>query len=192
MPQQNMSPVTSEQDLQAPNRRGRRPMTLGSHQRAVGRSQVHITPHRFIQILGPFDTDPCAADPPRPWDCALRNIVEAENGLAQRWAGRVWLNPPFDQYEVGDWIGCLAAHGYGTALLHARCETRWFRAVWEHASAILFLARRIKFCRPDGSEQPANSGAPPVLVSFGDYDRQRLELSGIPGALVTSWRFDAE
>jgi hypothetical protein len=164
-------------------------MTLGSHQAAVGRSQVHITPYRFIEFLGPFDVDPCAADP-RPWDCALRNIIEVENGLAQRWTGRVWLNPPFDRYQVGCWIQRLAEHGCGTALLHARCEAAWFEPIWKHASAILFLADRIKFCRPDGTEQPANSGAPPVLAAFGDYDRQRLEQSKIPGAFVTSWRFD--
>jgi hypothetical protein len=48
--------------------------------------------------------------------------------------------------------------------LHARTETAWFRPCWEFASGILFLRTRIKFCKPDGSEQPANSGAPPVLV----------------------------
>jgi hypothetical protein len=51
------------------------------------------------------------------------------------------------------------------------------------------MADRIKFFRPDGSEQPANSGAPPILASFGDYDRKRLANSGIAGALVTNWRW---
>ena len=41
--------------------------------------------------------------------------------------------------------------------------------------------------RPDGSEQPANSGAPPVLVAFGPGALEQIERSGISGALVTSW-----
>jgi hypothetical protein len=36
-------------------------MTLGSHQRTVGKSQTHITPRWIIDRLGPFDLDPAAA-----------------------------------------------------------------------------------------------------------------------------------
>jgi hypothetical protein len=63
-------------------------LTLGSHQRSVGKSQVHITPRWLLDRLGPFDLDPGAADP-RPWDCARVNITERENGLAHPWRGRV-------------------------------------------------------------------------------------------------------
>ena len=51
-------------------------MTLGSHQRAVGKTQVHITPKKEIldRLGGPFDLDPAAADP-RPWDCAATNYT---------------------------------------------------------------------------------------------------------------------
>ena len=159
-------------------------MTLGSHQTTVGKSQVHITPKWIIDKLGPFDLDPCAADP-RPWNCARFNY--SRDGLTLPWEKRVWLNPPFDRYDVGNWIRRLAEHGDGTALLHARTETEWFEPIWEHALAILFMADRIKFYRPDGSEQPANSGAPPVLVAFGPVDVARLNQSGIPGTLVTEW-----
>ena len=162
-------------------------MTLGSHQRTVGKSQVHITPKRIIAALGPFDLDPAAADP-RPWDCAEQNFTEADDGLTQRWFGRVYLNPPFDRYQVGRWIGRLAEHGCGTALLHARTEADWFEPIWSHAFGILFMADRIHFHRSDGSRQPANSGAPPVLVAFGEQDLARLRASGIHGFLVTEWR----
>ncbi|MBX3579991.1 MAG: hypothetical protein KF723_22535, partial [Rhizobiaceae bacterium] len=59
-------------------------MTLGSHQSTIGKSQVHITPRFIVDATGPFDLDPCAADP-RPWDCAAANITEAEDGLATAW-----------------------------------------------------------------------------------------------------------
>jgi hypothetical protein len=95
-------------------------MTLGSHQTSIGASQVHITPRWIIDRLGPFDLDPCAAFQ-RPWDCAVNNIIEAEDGLSRRWFGLTYLNPPFDRREVGTWIARLATHGNGIALLHARC-----------------------------------------------------------------------
>lgn len=175
-------------------------MTLGSHQTTVGKSQVHITPKWIIDALGPFDLDPCAADP-RPWDCAKQNIALPQNGLLRAWLAHefVWLNPPFERYGVARWIAKLAAHGNGIALLHARTETEWFKPCWASASAILFLSQRMIFHKPDGSQQTitnpdskhygktANSGAPVVLVGFGSMARDRLDHFGYAGVLVTEW-----
>src|SRR5882757_6038037 len=98
--------------------------------------------------------------------------------------------------KVAGWIGRLAEHGHGTALLHARTETEWFRTCWHDATTILFMARRLIFVKPDGmpcttrSGERANSGAPPVLVAFGDYDAIRLrEFASVHGgALVEKWQ----
>src|SRR5262249_883607 len=165
-------------------------MSLGSHQRTVGLSQNHITPRWIIDRLGPFDLDPAAADP-RPWDCA--RISWASGSLERDWPRElfIFLNPPFNRYEVAKWIAKLAQHGNGVALLHARCETEWFEPIWQRAAAILFMADRIKFCRPDGTEQPANSGAPAVCAAFGDQAVLRLHRCGIAGALVTRWHKQA-
>lgn len=172
-------------------------MTLGSHQRTIGKSQVHFTPREILDRLGTFDTDPCAGSP-RPWDCARVN--HTEGGLDRRWYGRVWLNPPFDRREIGRWIAKLAEHGRGTALVHARTETAWFFHVWRSATALLFLSDRIVFRKADGSPQtisepssryfgkPANSGAPVVLAAFGREDAEILARSGLRGVLVDHWR----
>jgi DNA N-6-adenine-methyltransferase Dam len=126
-------------------------MTLGSHQQSLGKSQNHISPKWLIDAITengakPFDLDPCAADP-RPWDCALINWTT--HGLERNWFGSVYLNPPFNRYEVGNWIRRLAQHGNGITLLHARCEAEWFEPIWQHAACILFLADRIHFHKPD-------------------------------------------
>jgi hypothetical protein len=161
-------------------------MTLGSHQSSIGKSQVHLTPRRFIDALGPFDLDPCAATV-RPWDCAALNMIEAEDGLSQPWSGMVWLKPPFDRRSVGKWIAKLAEHGNGMALVHARTEAEWFEPIWRKAAGVLFLADRVKFCLPSGAEQPANSGAPVVIAAFGQEAYMRLRRCKIAGSLVTGW-----
>lgn len=162
-------------------------MTIGSHQSCVGKSHTHLTPRHIIDALGPFDLDPCAAPEPRPWATAAHHIALPDDGLAAPWAGRVWLNPPFDRYSVGQWIRRLADHGNGICLLHARTETDWFEPVWQAADVILFLASRIKFCRQDGTPHEANSGAPVILAAFGPDNMASLANSGIDGHLVWKW-----
>jgi hypothetical protein len=173
-------------------------MTLGSHQGTIGKSQSHLTPRSILDALGEFDLDPCAADP-RPWDCAKENYTEQRDGLSLPWGGRVWLNPPFHRYMVGQWVERMVRHGRGTMLLHARTETAWFAPVWRSAAAILFLSGRVTFCKADGSPQTiaspsskyfgkaANSGAPVALAAFGQEDARLLDESGLKGSLVRSW-----
>lgn len=165
-------------------------MSLGSHQTTVGKSQVHLTPKWIIDACGPFDLDPCAATV-RPWDCARVNVTIEQDGFSAPWGQRVWLNPPFDRYQVGRWIKALAEHGNGTCLVHARTEAAWFEPIWAKADLILFMADRIKFVRPDGTEQAANSGAPPVLAAFGVRCTNQLRQSGIAGSYVDRWSYAA-
>lgn len=57
-------------------------------------TNVWLTPRYVLDLLGQFDTDPCAATV-RPWDCARVNYTVEDNGLLMPWEGRVWLNPPY-------------------------------------------------------------------------------------------------
>jgi hypothetical protein len=163
-------------------------MTIGSHQATIGRSQVHITPRWILDRLGEFDCDPCAADP-QPWPCARVSFTEADDAVEEM--GRT--------HGVDLWMQRMAEHNHGIALLHARVETRWFFPCWQHAGGMLFLRRRLIFCKPDGSPQtisnpaskyfgkPANSGAPVALISFGAKDLRCLRNCGIDGYLLTEW-----
>lgn len=168
-------------------------MTLGSHQRTVGKSQVHITPRRILEPLGAFDLDPCGNDP-RPWDCASTTFTERDNGLARAWFGRVWLNPPFDTRQIADWLRKMANHGSGIALVHARTDTQWFKLIRSAASGLLFLEGRVIFHKVDGSQQTtrdgkvANSGAPVLLAAYGADDLDALADSGLAG-MLTPLRF---
>lgn len=158
---------------------------MGFHHSARFFTDMWLTPPEIIKALGPFDLDPCAAPNPRPWPTAVRHITRPDDGLAACWGNsRVWLNPPYGL--TGRWLGRLARHRRGTALVFARTETAWFaETVWGAASGALFLHGRIHFCRPDGFRAPDNSGAPSVLVTYGTEDSMRLAGSGLDGTFVT-------
>lgn len=162
---------------------------IGSHHRLTkDRSDTWITPRAITAALGPFDLDPCEADA-MPWRHAARGITSINDGLAQPWEGRVWLNPPYHRDRVELWMKRLADHGRGTALVFARTETMWFhRQVWMRASGLLFLHGRLSFHRQDGLPAGHNSGGPSVLVAYGTDDVDRLRASGLQGWLVSGWQ----
>lgn len=143
-----------------------------------------LTPPELIRALGTFDLDPCAAVLPRPWPTAKEHIAPPGNGLLAHWLGRVWLNPPYGSHTSA-WLQRLAEHGNGIALVFARTETEMFqRWVWPYADALLFLAKRPHFHRPDGTRAKGNSGGPMVLIAYGAENVAWLRRSGLPGALV--------
>jgi hypothetical protein len=150
-----------------------------------GLTNVWLTPPEIVKALGPFDLDPCAAPEPRPWDTATNHIAVPDDGLAAKWEGRVWLNPPYGSSATA-WMKKMAKHDHGTALIFARTETEcWHKHIWPKADAILFLEGRLFFHRPDGSRAKHNAGAPSALVAYGHDDSLRLILSDIRGHIVT-------
>lgn len=157
--------------------------SLGSHQSSRMQSDVWLTPPHILRALGTFDLDPCAPAI-RPWDMAREHICLPDNGLMKPWHGRVWLNPPFGD-NAGGWLHRLADHGNGIALVHARTETEWFfRSIWRRARGILFIEGRLTYCRPNGQPAGANSGAPSVLVAYGDDNAECLRTCGIAGQFI--------
>lgn len=158
---------------------------MGSHQSAAMLKDEWLTPPHIIQALGSFDLDPCSPGDRRPWDTAAQHYGIHDNGLAQPWRGRVWLNPPYGR-ETEKWLARLADHGNGIALIFARTETAmFFSEVWEKADALLFLRGRLHFHHLDGTRAAANAGAPSVLVAYGESNVTALSTSGLPGRLVT-------
>lgn len=158
---------------------------MGGHQSAAMLKDEWLTPPEIIKALGAFDLDPCApADERRPWDMAANHYSAEKNGLSLPWHGRVWCNPPYG-LEAARWLEKLAAHGNGIALIFARTETAmFFDHVWEKADALLFIRGRLHFHHVDGRRAAANSGAPSVLVAYGQNNVQALRTSGIAGIVV--------
>jgi DNA N-6-adenine-methyltransferase (Dam) len=127
-------------------------------------SDEWFTPPSVFDALGlRFDLDPAAPSGGVPWVPAARHFTKEEDGLAQDWVGRAWVNPPYGR-ATHRWLGKLAAHGDGLALVFARTDTRWFQRIAAESSALCFIKGRLRFHRPDGS---VGATAPSLLMAFG-------------------------
>lgn len=156
---------------------------IGSRQSAAALKEEWLTPPHLLQRLGPFDLDPCAPENP-PWKLAEHTYTIFDDGLKQPWHGRVWLNPPYGS-KTDAWLARLAEHGNGIALIFARTETEmFFERVWSKADALLFLRGRLHFHHVNGQRAAANSGAPSVLVAYGDNNVECLWAARDIGAFI--------
>ncbi len=160
---------------------------IGGHHSARSRTDEWLTPPAIIAALGgthSFDLDPCSPID-RPWPTAKHHFTVEDNGLRQKWFGRVWLNPPYSTALLGKFMGRMAEHQRGIALIFARTETDAFhRFVWDSASAVLFMRGRINFHLADGTRAGGNAGAPTVLCAYGQEDAAILGASAISGKFV--------
>lgn len=164
---------------------------MSSHHSSSANTHTWLTPPYIIDALGPFDLDPCAAPEPRPWPTAATHWTRADNSLNRKWHGRVWLNPPYGPKSViAPWLGRLAEHGRGIALVFARTETAvFFELVWPRASSIFFIEGRVQFYRADGTlprndQGGGNAGAPSVLIAYGDEDSDVLRRAPLKGKWI--------
>ena len=158
-------------------------MSMGGHQSAGALKDEWLTPRHVLDALGAFDLDPCAPIE-RPWEMAAKHYTIMDDGLKQQWAGRVWCNPPYG-LEAANWLARCADHGNAMALIFARTETRmFFDHVWPKASGILFLEGRLYFHHVTGERAAANSGAPSLLVAYGNDNAAVLKTCGLPGRFI--------
>lgn len=158
-------------------------MSIGGHQSAAALKDEWLTPPHVIEALGAFDIDPCSPID-RPWPTAGKHYTIMDNGLAQPWHGRVWCNPPYG-LEAAKWLARCADHGNAIALIFARTETRmFFDHVWPKAQGMLFLKGRLYFHHVCGTRAAANSGAPSVLVAYGEQNAEILKTCKLPGRYV--------
>jgi phage N-6-adenine-methyltransferase len=126
------------------------------------------TPQWIVDQLGsefgPFDLDPAAdllnAKAPAYY-------TAADDGLAQPWRGRVWLNPPYGR-GIKHWMAkarsevALGNADLVVCLVPARVDTRWWRDSLAAASLVRFWPGRIAFA--DGA---APAPFPSAIIVLG-------------------------
>ncbi len=116
-----------------------------------GERNEWYTPKYVFDALGEtFDLD--VASPPQGLIHVPAKAGLSFNGLAEKWHGFVWMNPPFGhQNHKREWLARFFEHGNGIALVPDRTSAPWFQEFAPKADAILWVSPKIKFERPDGT-----------------------------------------
>lgn len=140
-----------------------------------------LTPLNIIHSLGEFDLDP-AGKKQHPTAKTIYDLEYNEDGLILPWNDRIFCNPPYSNWPL--FLKKLSEHNNGIALIFARIETQgFFNYVWYKADSILFIKRRIKFLRLDGSKS-SGSTCGSVLIAYGKDNSIKLKESGIEGKFI--------
>ncbi len=151
------------------------------------------TPPEYIEaaraVLGAIDLDPASSKIAQGTVKAERFYTAKDDGLAQEWAGRVWLNPPYSTGLVEKFAAKLCGHvGDGSVpaavmLVNNATDTGWFQLAAKSSAALCFPAGRIRFL--DEKNQP--SGAPlqgQAVLYFGAKPDEFTERFGVFGFCV--------
>jgi hypothetical protein len=119
------------------------------------------TPKRYIDlaraVLGGIDLDPASTREAQQTVQAKRFYTKAVDGLKQEWFGRVWLNAPFPQPEIGQFVSKLCTErragrvSAAILLTNSYTDRDWFHEAISVADAICFTRERIAFENANGT-----------------------------------------
>lgn len=141
------------------------------------------TPIEIINSLGEFDLDPCAPVVPL-WKTAKVMFNKNDDGLAQNWGGRVWLNPPYSKPLINQFVSKMVEHNNGIALLFNRLDSGLFQdVILKKAKSMKILRKRIRFYKSDGT-QGGSPGCGSVLFAFGDENDIMLKNNDLEGIYI--------
>lgn len=123
------------------------------------------TPPRYLdaarKAMGGIDTDPASSAFANKTVRAKRHFTVEDDGLKQKWSGRVWMNPPYAQPLIADFIeAAVTKYEAGEfdeacVLVNNATETQWFQRLLEKGCAVCFIKGRIKY--HDATGAPANT-----------------------------------
>lgn len=138
---------------------------------------IHTPPYIFAGIPLTFDLDPASplSGPVTPARC---HYTPEQDVLAQPWFGMVWLNPPYNRWEIGRWIAKLAEHGRGVAPVFACTDTSWFQDY--SPDGLLLLRGRVRFAERKGS-RTVSGASPSMLMAYGEEAVEGLARSTLKG-----------
>lgn len=141
----------------------------------TGENEWH-TPSQYIEaareVLGNIDLDPASSKFAQKTVKAKSFFTITDNGLTKQWQGKIWLNPPYSQPLIGQFIEKLIKEistgsvSQAILLTHNYTDTAWFHLGESKAALICFTRGRIKFVDKDGEE-----GAPTQGQAFFYYGK---------------------
>lgn len=134
------------------------------------------TPEEYLDaardVLGAIDLDPASSAAAQKAVGAKRFFSEKQDGLKQEWRGRVWLNPPYAQPLISEFVSKMVAErraenvSAAIMLTHNYTDTAWFHEAASLADAICFTRGRVKFIDENGEEAAPTQGQ--AFFYFGD------------------------
>jgi phage N-6-adenine-methyltransferase len=141
------------------------------------------TPQEHIdaayKVLGTIDLDPASSEIANQRVQAGRIFTIADDGLTKEWGGKVWMNPPYAQPHIANFIEKLASEyeaGRVTeaiALTHNYTDTQWFHRAALSCAAICFTRGRIGFLSPEGKRAAPTQGQ--AFFYYGSKVEQFIE-----------------
>jgi phage N-6-adenine-methyltransferase len=133
------------------------------------------TPEKIIEaaraVLGGFDLDPATTEKANETVKAARIYTKQDDGLKHEWHGRVWLNPPYAQPLIAEFVSKMcdeySAGRVKEAIMitHAYTSSEWFHEAASVADVICLTADRVKFVELDGRIAAPTQGQ--TLFYFG-------------------------
>lgn len=141
-------------------------------------------------VMGGIDLDPASCARANETVRAAQYFTKEDSGLSHRWDGAVWLNPPYAQPLIGQFVDKLRLElpniDAAITLTNNATETTWGQSLIHHCQVICFPAGRIKFVDKAG----AQSGAPlqgQMICYFGaDVDSFTSAFCGF-GQILHRW-----
>jgi phage N-6-adenine-methyltransferase len=135
----------------------------GCHVSANSGENEWYTPPEYIEaardVMGSIDLDPASCETAQANVKAKRFYTIDDDGLANKWTGNVWLNPPYSKESIGQFAAKLVAESgriqQAIVLVNNATDTAWFHELASVASAVCFLRGRVKFL--DQTGRPANT-----------------------------------
>jgi hypothetical protein len=142
-----------------------------------------FTPKHFIDLLGPFDLDPCTVSY-RPFDTAINHIEydKGQCGIETEWKGKVWLNPPYGK-EISPFINKFIEHKDGVMLIFARMGNIDVQKLIQAGAYLYMLRKRVCFYNKNGIKV-TNAGTDSMLVFFDDSFICKLQQPDLIGVFV--------
>lgn len=122
----------------------------------------HYTPpvviERVLAVFGEIDLDPCSNSHESPIVPARTHYTREDNGLTQKWAGKVYMNPPYSGKggtTLKDWAEYLSKHiqegdvTEAICLLPAYTDTAWWNVLQSWNPFTCFVKGRMTYANND-------------------------------------------
>lgn len=167
----------------------------------------YFTPQVIVDAarstMGGIDLDPASSPAANVGVAALKIFTVKDDGITQKWSGRIWFNPPFGRPEAACSTSCEKEHSHHSFPLHgtgawinkliaeieleyvteACCITfaatseRWFQPLLRRPQC--YLSPRTNYYLPDGTvKKGVTKGS--VVTYFGpDTEKFRRCFAGL-------------